>query len=351
MKRVHVRAVMAAGVAAVCAGMLLPAQSASAAPSGPALTFATFNVCKSECDAPAPTWDVRRDRVALVVNESGADVVALNEATNWAVAGTKTVTTSRGNSRTAQMTQWDDIQQLTAPAGYVAPVEKNGPCTNLGCVHTARLLFKQGSVSQMPDFGDQPSAGDSMLQDVAGPGALIGANRQMAWAYLQGANSAGPFLAVSVHLDTTKSPLGEESRVAFAKGFNTWVAQMNTARGLPADFPTVLLGDLNSYDVRQPNGAQAILRKAGWKDAWNAPDRKNIDINSVNYSQTSRSGWPAKPIRNPSGVASRIDYVLYRGAGLKATSYEVVVHLTGSGAFDEAYRASDHNLVRATIAF
>ena len=72
------------------------------------LVFASFNVCKIACAAPAPSWDIRRDRVARVIGESGAEVVGLQEATN--------------NPTTTAKTQVADIQTLLAPAGYVSPV-------------------------------------------------------------------------------------------------------------------------------------------------------------------------------------------------------------------------------------
>ena len=70
--------------------------AASARPSNPqgkpdqagrkTLTFLSFNMCKAECDGPAPEWSVRRDRIARVISESGASVVGVQEATSNDVA-------------------------------------------------------------------------------------------------------------------------------------------------------------------------------------------------------------------------------------------------------------------------
>ena len=49
--------------------------------------------------------------------------------------------------------------------------------------------------------------------------------------------------------------------------------------------------------------------------------------------------------------ATRIDYVMARGAGLSAADYEVVIHLLPDGSFDPEYQASDHQMVRSTITF
>ncbi len=328
---------------AVLAGGL--ATPAAAAPA-PTLTFATFNVCKSECAPPAPAWSVRRDRVANVIEASGADVIGLQEATNWPV-GTQT-STAAGRERSVSLPQWQDIANLSAPAGYVAPVQDGPRCrVDFACTHTARLMFNGRTVQQADVSGS--SAGDATLGEIARTGTAAD-SRQVAWAYLQGRNGAGPFLALSAHLETAKTAAGEASRVAFGRGLDAWVVRMNAERGVPG-LPVVLMGDFNSYDARQPHGIQRVLRDAGWQDAWNAPSRTNIGINSVNYSPTSRSGWPVRPIRNPSGVASRIDYIVFRGAGLSATRYEVMARLDAAGRYLEPYRASDHNLLRAAIAF
>jgi len=326
------RFVMAGAVAcAVTAGTLVASASPAATATAPTLTFAAWNVCKLDCPSPAPSWDIRRDRVARVVGTSGADVIAINEATNNQYGG---------------RTQWDDIRALVGDAGYVAPAIQDDRCGR-SCENTARLLFKASTVDQL-DFGKQvPSAGSWPIGSIA---PAIGAypSRQVTWAYLKGRNGTGAFLAISAHLTNDKSSSGERHRVAFGRALTGWAAAMNAQRGLDGA-PVVLMGDLNSFDARQPKGVQRVLRGAGWKDAHTAPKRRNIDIHTVNYD-VSTAGWPAKPIRNATGVASRIDYILYRGP-VRATSYEVVVRLLPNGRFDPAFQGSDHNMVRATLAF
>ena len=305
--------------------------SATSAPA-PTLTFAAWNVCKLDCPSPAPSWDVRRDRVGRVIAASGADVMAVNEATN---------------NRIGSRTQWDDIRALVDGAGYSSPVIQDDRCSRTDCDNTARLLFKRSSVAQL-DFGPAvPSAGSWPIGDIA-PAIAAYPARQVTWAYLTGRDGAGAFLAISAHLTNDKSSSGEQHRVAFGRALTGWTAAMNAERGLDGA-PVILMGDLNSFDARQPRGVQRVLRGAGWKDAHSAPRRRNIDVNTVNYD-ISTAGWPVKPIRNATGVASRIDYILYRGP-VRATSYEVVVHLLPNGRYDPAFQGSDHNMVRATLAF
>lgn len=325
MRRVLLGLVLATAIVG-----LVPTPAASA--TAPSLTFATWNVCKLDCPSPAPSWEVRRERVARVLGDARADVIAVNEATN---------------NRYGARTQWEDIQSLVADDGYASPVIQDDRCSLTDCDNTARLLFTPSTVTQL-DFGPSlPSAGSWPIRDIA-PTIRAYPYRQVTWAYLAGRNGAGAFLAVSAHLTNDKSASGEQHRVAFGRALTSWTTAMNVARGL-AGAPVVLMGDLNSFDARQPKGVQRVLRGAGWKDAHSAPKRRNIDINTVNYD-ISTAGWPSKPIRNATGVASRIDYILFRGP-VRATSYEVVVRLLPNGRYDPAYQASDHNMVRATLAF
>lgn len=303
------------------------------------LTVATYNVCKTDCAAPAPPWSVRRDRLARVVGALGADVVGLQEATQIGLPGRR-------------IDQWTDIQRVVAPLGYAAPPVRRAhdTCSVHRCVHTARLLYRSSTVEPVRAADGSVAAGYAALRDLAGGLAPETGAREVAWAFLRGRNAAGPFLAVSMHLPSGKDARSEADRVAVANGITAWADALGARWGMRAA-ATVLLADLNSFDRRQPDGAQAVLRRAGWSDAWHAPVRRNIAINSTNYSPTSRSGWPARPLRNASGVASRVDYVLFRGAGVVARSYRVAVWLEPDGSFATAYRASDHNPVRARLEF
>lgn len=325
---------------------------------GPALTFATFNVCKTLCAPPAPSWDVRRDRVARVIGESGADVVGLQEATNNPTSFTKT--------------QAEDIANLVAPAGYRTPsypLEANecrrprdaagqlaGPSP---CDNTAMLIFKDATVEQVALPGSQPSAGVLLSRSIAPNQDPISAMRSVAWAYLAGRNGTGPFLAISLHTDSAKTPEAEASRVALAGTLNGWAQAWNAAHGM-AGVPVVLMADLNSFQKRQPNGAQTVLVKSGWTDAASTPSARNKNFSTINYSaeaSTDVQGFPSRPKqyratkKNPEGDATRIDYIMVSGAGVRPVDYEVVVHLTGDGSFDPDYQASDHQMVRSTWSF
>ncbi|MSO27732.1 MAG: hypothetical protein EXQ60_06690 [Candidatus Nanopelagicales bacterium] len=321
------------------------------------LLFATFNVCKVDCAAPAPSWDIRRDRVARVIGESGADVVGLQEATN--------------NPTTVAKTQIADIQTLMAPAGYVSPsftVDSNecrrprdaqGELTGPSpCDNTAGLLFQAATIEQITTPTGLPSAGIVQVGSIAPGIDAVSAARSVAWAYLRGKNGAGPFLAISLHLDSDKSVMAENSRVAVGQALGGWVHWMNSIQGMD-NTPTILMADLNSYAKRQPRGVQRSLTSTGWIDAHMARSRRNIEYSTINYNPLlgdGAQGFPAAPHKfhkthkNPKGDATRIDYIMGYGSGLRVINYEVVVYLNGT-AFNTDYQASDHQMVKATFAF
>jgi hypothetical protein len=221
------------------------------------------------------------------------------------------------------------------------------------------LLYRDATVDQVVLPGGQPSAGIVLTSTIAPGVDPQSAIRSVAWAYLQGANGTGPFLAVSLHTDSAKTPEAEASRVAIAGALDAWAQGWNAARGL-AGVPVVLMADLNSYAKRQPNGAQKVLVDSGWTDAATAPTRRNVQFSTINYNPLlglNEQGFPARPYefrtsrKNPELNATRIDYIMAKGGGVQALDYEVVIRLNSDGTFAADYQASDHQMVRSTIAF
>jgi endonuclease/exonuclease/phosphatase family metal-dependent hydrolase len=337
--------------------LVAPLVSVATAPPAAAaqdLVFATFNVCKTLCAAPAPSWEERRLKVARVLTEYGLDVVGVQEATLHSV--------------TYAPTQWADIQQLVRPAGYIAPEfplsenacrrprdlrgELSGPSP---CKNTAGLLFRAATVEQVSSANGTPTAGITTTGAIA-PVAGEAGIRSVMWAYLRGKNSTQPFLAVSLHADQNKDQATENARMALGRALGGWVSAMNAKHGF-ANAPAVLMADLNSFAKRQPDGVQAQLRTTGWTDSFTAPIKRNIKYSTINYNPAlvDGTGFPRKPYvfrktaRNKIGAATRVDYIMSYGAGVQPLDYEVVIRLNRDGTFNEDYRASDHQMVRATM--
>lgn len=333
-----------------------PTVSVSAPPLagtvGASLVFASFNVCKVSCDAPAPAWDIRRDRVARVITESGLDVVGLQEVTF--------------NPTSTAKTQFLDVQNLIRPAGFVAvtmpPAADECRWTAANphpCDNTTGIVYNSRTVSQVTTPNGSASAGTLPASEIASGQDADSAIRKISWAYLQGNNGTGPFLVVSVHTSNGKDGSSEASRVALGQALGPWVDAWNAAHGLPG-VPSVMLGDLNSYKKRQPNGMQQIMVDTGWQDAANAPEKRNIQYSTINHNPklaASEQGFPRSPYifrtsrTNPVLDATRIDYVMLRGATVTPNDYEVVIRLLPDGSFDPQYQASDHQMVKSTVAF
>jgi endonuclease/exonuclease/phosphatase family metal-dependent hydrolase len=211
-------------------------------------------------------------------------------------------------------------------------------------------LFKADKVKQVELPNDMPSAGQGRLSDIA-DGLRYAKNREFSWAYLEGLNGTGTFLAINVHLNNEKNARGKKDRELVGNELTKWADELNEARGLTA-VPMVLMGDFNSYDNREPKGMLFELAEEGWIDSFSAPTNEFKffgDAYTTSYTGGNRSGWPKRPITSSDPV--RIDYVMYKGEFLQADAYQVALRLNEDGTFDNNYRGSDHMMVQAIIKF
>lgn len=287
------------------------------------VTFMTFNVCKSSGCGNSPSWDTREHRINNVLGESNADVVAIQEATDWRVHG--------------RMTQWEDIS-ANHSSHYASPTTTINTCDLADCDHSARILFNSDTIQQAG------AAGSVLLGDIVDGLSNSSARRQVSWAYLQ--KNGRVFLVVSLHTDNAKTTIGEQDRILIGQGIADWVVQNNALYQL--DVPVILMGDFNSYAARQPQGIQFHLTQNGWVDSYTASDKTNVHYSTVNYTpDTSQwEGWPLKP-RYFSNPATRIDYI-FGFNGVRWERYEVLIKRLPNGDFDPRYQASDHQPVMAT---
>lgn len=368
--------VLAAVVAALpAAGGVNPAIAGKRSTAdGPTVRVATYNVCKVSCRTGKWSWPNRRLKVAAIVGTLGADVVAVQETPTLPFRGT---------------TQWADLAHLLRSRGLRITSMKDG-CSE-GCTRDSHLYYNPETVEVLQDvraptdepappqpcmkywerrndlhprrhdpwYGDwydlgcqrfmdwEPTKDRStgMVSQRAVSGLAWGGiqDRNLSWAFLQQRSSGQAFLAVSLHLPNEKNVAGERIRRAVASELPGWVDRLTTSVGYP-DIPVVIGGDLNSYRERQPSGAQAILTRAGFTDGFDAADRVNeryATINKNGVANARYGGWPDRPYKY-SRPGTRIDYVFAKR--MRPVRYEVFLRLRG-GAFDERFRASDHNPV------
>lgn len=304
------------------------------------LTFASFNIAGPGNNS-VPNWSKRREAFARTVNESNSDVIGLQEATAQDVTG-------NDNKR---MTHWNDVRQLVAPGGYKAVKTEVSTCSGgKSCIHSSHIVYKKATVQQVKLAENLPSSGQGVLGDIVG-GLRNAKNREFSWAYLEGKNGTGPFLAISVHTNNETSKSGIRERTRIGQAITKWAEDLNAKSGM-TDAPFVLMGDFNSFEKREPKGMVYQLMKDGWSDSFEAvtDEYRFFDqAYTVSYTRGNNSGWPKKPIQSSNPV--RIDYIMYKGEGLKADAYQVALRLNEDGTFNNKYRSSDHMMIQAIIRF
>ena len=374
-----VRSVLSAAAAAAALCITLPAAGPSVAQKRPAdetrteITVATYNVCKVNCSSRHP-WKRRRMAVKRTVQAARPAVLAVQEAPTL---------------RWRSTTQWADLTK-SAGTRRVPPDQQPGRCTQ-GCTRGAHLYFDpqrirvfevrkpsdSGTACAVPQVPRRPGsprrrrARTSRLVRARLPGtpgvhalhrhvdgdavpagtqwATVGRvqDRNVSWPYLQDLASGGVFMALSMHLPNEKTTQGEQLRRQVSARVASRIDAQNVELGLGA-IPIVAMGDLNSFQKRQPQGAQTVFYDFGFVDAFQAPLRINARFPTVNFTLRPASGRvPAKPFKY-ARLASRIDYVLGKN-GVRPLTHEVFLKLR-NGRFDKRFRGSDHNLVRATLS-
>jgi endonuclease/exonuclease/phosphatase family metal-dependent hydrolase len=293
-----------------------------------AVRVATYNVCKSTCGKGRYSWLYRRGALLNQVRWTDPDVLNVQEAntTRW-----------RGRQ------QLTDVRILLARLGYTV-ANLNLTCTKR-CTRGAHIFYKPARLTlrRLPNRAMSP-AGMAGLSTIAGTSFGSYQDRAVSWAFLTPKGSARTSLYVSVHLITQQTSRGESYRRAAARHLRSFATGLIARSGLRGDVPVIVSGDFNSYQRRQPNGAQAIMVHDGFIDGYAAPVRANVNYGTVNYTPKIRKykGFPPAPYRYGRTSPARIDYVFSTVAPLR---HEVVLRLTGSGRFDDRYRASDHNMV------
>lgn len=327
-----VSATMAAGLITALAGAPAPAlgvvttEDSAAAP----VRVATFNICKTTCGKGQFTWENRRQALVRTIAEAQPDVLEVQEANTKLWNGIQHI---------------DDVIALLAPLGYQIASTDFTQCT-LYCTRGAHVFYKVATMRLATLNSPFPVAGMAGMSQIAA--APLGSiqDRAVSWAFLTPNGSNRTTLFVSVHLATQKNSEGEAARVAVAQHLRPWADAVTAASGLTG-VNLVIAGDFNSYERRQPMGAQRIVADSGLYNGYQAPVRVNGDIGSQNYAPkiNKYKGFPPKPYRYKKNT-THIDYVF---SSVPPLRHEVVVHLLPDGTFDNAYRVSDHNMVMVDL--
>ncbi|MGB8021458.1 MAG: endonuclease/exonuclease/phosphatase family protein [Candidatus Nanopelagicales bacterium] len=302
------------------------------APAANAVRVATYNVMKTSRMASRWSWSKRRNALRNTVRAASPDVLAVQEAN-----------TQRWNGGT----HVEDVRRILAGLGYQIGSRNYTSCTS-GCTRGSHIFFKSSRMRlvRLPKSGVR-AAGMTGISRIAAKGLGGIQDRNVSWAFLSPRGSSRTTLYVSVHLPTQKTAHGERLRVAVASRLRPWADQLIRRSGL-RNVELVIAGDFNSFQRRQPRGAQTVLAQAGLIDGFTAPVKVNAHYGTVNYTpQTNKyQGFPPRPHYYKRNT-TRIDYVF---STVRPQRHEVVLHLTGKGTFDNRFRASDHNMVMVDLS-
>lgn len=157
-------------------------------------------------------------------------------------------------------------------------------------------------------------------------------------------------LVASLHFEKQNGSTGhgadDRVRNATASGLARWARARAAELGRPR-MPIILAGDYNAYLRKHPRGPQALLQRMGFRNADTARVRVGSRYATINkYPLDAKwDGFPPRPRQFVLG-GPQIDTIMTTGLG-RALRHEIHVRTTRDGRFDERFRASDHNLVRA----
>ncbi len=286
---------------------------------------------------PGRRWADRRLAVARAIARGKPDVVGLQETDmSFVEPGVR---------------QYQDVERLVAPYGYawatsaeqIDAIRTTVPRRSLG----AHLIYRTATTelldSGLTSLRNAAATYDPTTPWVDATGA-IDPDRYATWALFRDRDSGREFYAASAHLKNGDDMATQVLRDVSAGGLDLFLRSLARSQGRPAA-PVVILADLNSDDLRFPEGAHETFLAAGYVSSASAPRCDNMNVATVN---SRSSGYPSRPTVVPF-AGMRIDHILVRGGGGVARHTNQVV-LTSKGTFDEGFRGSDHNLQLAEIS-
>lgn len=154
-----------------------------------------------------------------------------------------------------------------------------------------------------------------------------------AWAALRLKKTDKTYMFVSAHLS-----YGPTSKLARQRGRETRQL-ISSAKDVAGDLPIIFMGDFNSYRGASDDAPRQEMARQGWVDTFD---------NSTTYTRpyvSSSSGWGSQ-VRTLKYWGGHIDRIFIR-TSMGAGNWKIVAKVRKRRYVGT--RASDHNLVRATI--
>lgn len=295
---VQVRAVNSAGPGPRSARVGHGTIAAQAAfPAGaPQYKTLTWNVCSNVCSGIA----ARTGTINSRIKELAPDVVALQEASKY----------------------------TTAPSGYRFAVNAQND-----------LLVRTGQFSVVTRKTLAPAGSTTFARKSAAPG------KGVAWAALQHRTGA-KFIVFNVHMVSGSSAAQitqRESEAGQLSSFvNSTVSKMAASYGAAwKTAPVVILGDVNTHKSRSGDDTGALLKKAGWHDAYD--QARALTLQHYNSANPTMSTKPVTSIT----WGDHVDKVLVRPS--RSVVYSWANAGKRSGSLWASPLGSDHHPILVTL--
>lgn len=320
---VRVQAVYGSKTSVLSSSVIASAGQPNSAPAAgaAAVRVAAYNLAFTP-DLSSARLRAQRPRVAKQIVASNSAVVALTESVvvrgrDNTQLGSLLAQLRWAQRKTGKPASW----KLTRSTRYARPgVTSGGDGTRIlydakkvkllsTCRNTTgKLKYSSSCAIKLPRVG----------------GGVY--QRWAAIARFQDRATGQKFWFVSVHPEVRKGGVFDRNRRAQLDRVTATVAKKNTARE-----PVVIAGDLNLSQTRSTDLSTLNSRfiDRGYLDAATARTALNLKYQTYN-------GWK-RQVAMKSGYAGRIDHIFVRG-NVYLESYKTVLS-----------RASDHNLIRATV--
>ena len=313
--------------------------------TGAKVSVATFNVCAAAVNCR--NWTTQReDAIVRRILDANVDVVAVQEITGKADKLAQRLRSHGFAHYTQRERKLDEAIYYRTSALEMGvanrPVEASEVEPYRGLDDTATWRFPrhldvpsqqwysfQGSgwVTEQPVCRTRRIA----IEEEGRIGSPTGATA--AWATLRLKRTGKTYVFVSAHLT-----FGATKALGRLRGRET-KRLIRGVQQIAGDAPIIFMGDFNSYRGATDDPPKREMARQGWIDTFE---------NSTTYTRpyvSSSNGWGPQ-VRTPQSWGGHIDRIFIRPS-MGSSNWKIVAKVKKRRYVGT--RASDHNLVRATI--
>ncbi|MFD2840024.1 endonuclease/exonuclease/phosphatase family protein [Populibacterium corticicola] len=297
--------------------------------SATTLTIASYNVTSASANPSNKKWANRKKTVAQQIVNSKAGIVGVQEAITLKQGNSTQIKQLLSEVKAAQKKKDKKVKwKLTRDTRYI---KRGKPGGNDG----QRILYDSAKYKMVSKCKNTTGKGKNNDYSSSCTVKLprVGAAKFQRFAQVvqfEDKKTKQRFWVVNTHLEHRKGAKYDKNRDKQVATILNHVKKVNKANK-----PVFFLGDLNSSNKRAEN-LKTIdrLLKNGYIDSASAKKTKNIAYHTYNNWQKQKA--------SPAKFGSRIDFILGKGKNVHFSQYTTVKN---------GYKASDHNLIKATVKF